>query len=97
VVLDHYVLAFDVTGFGKTFAERDHAAGIDIGRPDADKPNHRHHSLLRASRKRPYQRRAAKRGYELPPSDADCHLPRPLSDRARCNMGKNITLQSAGL
>jgi len=29
--------------------------------------------LLRAHRERPGERRAAKRGHELPPSDFDCH------------------------
>jgi len=47
-------------------------------------------ALLRARGDRPC-RRAAKRGYELPSRDTDCHLPAPERDHARCNIGKNIT------
>ena len=31
---------------------------------------------------------AAERGYDLPPSKADCHLTRPQQDHARSNVGK---------
>lgn len=30
--------------------------------------------------------RAAERGYKFPPSDADCHMPRPQWDYARCKI-----------
>src|SRR4029077_2214927 len=33
-------------------------------------------------------RRAAKRGYELPPSDADCHLTRPQRNHTSSNVGR---------
>jgi hypothetical protein len=34
-------------------------------------------TLLRACRKRPCDRRAAKRGYQFSPSDVDCHVTLP--------------------
>jgi len=40
-------------------------------------PDHRHHRLLRARRKRPH-RRSDKRGDEFSPSDVACHLTLPL-------------------
>jgi len=46
-------------------------------------------------RERPRRSRAAECGDEPPSSD--CHLIRPRWDHARCNTGKNITHQSAGL
>jgi hypothetical protein len=53
--------------------------------------------LLNAlSNERPRDCRGADRGYELPPFHADCHLNRPQRDRARCNVGQNITDQLAG-
>jgi len=48
-------------------------------------------ALLCAGNKRPRCCCSAERTNELPPSDADCHLPRPRWDHARCNMGKDIT------
>ena len=42
--------------------------------------------LLGPHRKRPCRSRSAERGYELPPSDADCHLTHPQRDHARCKV-----------
>jgi hypothetical protein len=39
----------------------------------------------------------AERADELPPADANCHFPRPQWDHAQCNVGHDITAQSAGL
>ena len=52
-------------------------------------------ALLCVRRERTRRSRAAERGYELPSSD--CHMTRPRRDHARCNVGKVITPQSAGL
>jgi len=60
-------------------------------------PNHRHCRLLRARRERPCYGSATERGYELPSSDVNCHLPRPHRDHACRNTGKNIMHHLAGL
>ena len=49
--------------------------------------------LLRARHKRPCCC-AAEHGYELPPSDADCHLTRPRWHHARSNMENISRLKS---
>ena len=41
-------------------------------------------------------RRAAKRGYELPPSDVDRHAPRPNWDHARCKLLTHRALSLGG-
>jgi len=41
VVLDRYILAFDVAGFVEAFAERRRKAHRGFGRPVSDKPDHR--------------------------------------------------------
>src|SRR5262245_53724090 len=48
VVLDRYVLTFDVAGLVEAFAKRGRIACVRIGRPVSDKPNHRERWLLRA-------------------------------------------------
>src|SRR5262249_46314537 len=62
MVLDRHVLAFDVAGFVKTFAEGGHKMRDDIGRPDVDEPDH---WLPSARRERPRRRRAAEQREEL--------------------------------
>jgi hypothetical protein len=62
VVLDRHVLAFDVAGFVEAFAESGPKAGGFIGRPTADKPDHRHR-LLRWRSQLP-RRRAAEKHHE---------------------------------
>jgi len=96
-ILDRDVLSRDEAYFLKTFAECGNKILERNKLRAAQKPNHRHRRLLRSRRERPSNGRAAKRGYELPSSDADCHLPRPRRNHARCNMGQGITLQWAGL
>jgi hypothetical protein len=59
--------------------------------------DHQHRRLQRTHCERPSDHRSAKRGYEIPPYNADCHLPVSKQDHARCNVGKNITPQDAGL
>ena len=88
VVLDRHVLAFDSAGFVEAFAEPGRIAHGAIRRPAIDKPDQRQRRLLRARHERPCGCRTAERGYELPPSDAACHSPRPERDHARCNMGE---------
>ena len=65
VVLDRDVLAFDVAGFVEAFAERGHKAGVGIGRPVSDKPDHRQRRLLRPRRKRPRNSRTAEQRDEF--------------------------------
>src|SRR5262249_34253115 len=67
VVLDDHVLAFDVAGFVKAFTERTSIACRGLGRPAADKPDHRHRRLLRARRQRPRGSRAADKRDEIAP------------------------------
>src|SRR5260370_34745167 len=52
--------------------------------------------LPRACSQRPHDCRAAKSGYELPPSDAECHLPAaltgsPLRQGYHAPMGRSVT------
>ena len=65
VVLDRHVLAFDVAGFVEAFAERGHKTRGGIGRPVAEKPDHRQRRLLRTRDERPCGSRAAKKRDEL--------------------------------
>jgi hypothetical protein len=60
VVLDRHVLALDVAGFVEAFAERSDIAYGVLGRPTIDEADYRRW-LLRARRKGPRHRRAAKR------------------------------------
>ena len=50
--------------------------------------------LLRARPKRTYDHSAAEHGYELPSTDADCHLTAPQWDHACCNVRQDSTLQN---
>src|SRR5262249_4335666 len=68
VVVDHHILAFDVTGFTKPLAERGHIARKAIGRPEADEHENWHCPLLRPHHHRP-RRCAPEPRDELPPSD----------------------------
>jgi hypothetical protein len=56
VVFDHHILAFDVAGFAKPFAELGHIARGGIGRPAVEKPDHRQRLLLRPRHERPRRR-----------------------------------------
>src|SRR5262249_54282875 len=60
--LDRHVLAFEVAGFVKAFAEGGHKMRDDIGRPDVDEPDH---WLPSARRLWPRHRRAAEQRDEL--------------------------------
>jgi hypothetical protein len=66
VVIDHHVLALDVTGFAEAFTERNGIACGCIGRPTVDEAHHRHRRLLRTRRERPC-RRASDQCDELAP------------------------------
>jgi len=68
-----------------------------IGRTGPEKRDYRQRRLLRARDKRPRDRCSAQGSYKFSPSDADCHSPRARCDHDRCDLGKNITYQSAGL
>src|SRR5262249_48722280 len=65
-ILDHHILAFDVTGFGKTATECVHEVCGRSGRLCAEIPHHRHCRLLRARRERP-RRRASEQRDEVAP------------------------------
>src|SRR5262249_27828756 len=67
VVLDRYVLAFDVAGLVQAFAERAQIARGGIGRKASNNPDHRLRRLLRARRERQRDCRAAKERDELAP------------------------------
>ena len=64
---DRHVLAFDVAGFVEAFAKRGRIARVGLGRPVSDKPNYRHHRLLRARGERPRRSRPANKRDELAP------------------------------
>jgi hypothetical protein len=66
-VFDNHGLAFDEAAFVQTPAERSDQMGGIIGRPGAEKPNHRHCGLLRARCERHRERRAAESRNELAP------------------------------
>src|SRR5580704_3527180 len=80
MVLDRYILAFEVAGFIEAFAERGYKARGGIGRPGTDKPDHWLRRLLRPSGERPRDRSAAKRNLKIPPCDVACHLTAPRWD-----------------
>ena len=61
VILDRHVLALDVTGVAKAFAERCRKVRRGIGRPGVHESHHRQRPLLRPCRKRPRRRAAEKR------------------------------------
>ena len=67
VVLDLYILALDVTGFVKAFAERGHVACGGIRRTTIENSDYRHHRLLGPRRKRPRNRCAAEKPDEIAP------------------------------
>src|SRR5579862_3071663 len=90
-VFDRHVFPFDIASFFQAATKSVQELGV-ITRPSAaEETDHRHRRLLRTHRERPTNRRAADRGYELSPSDVDCHLIRPQWDHARSNVGKGIT------
>ncbi len=87
-ILDHDILALDVTGFTNALPECGQK-DCTIGRRPraAEEPDHRHRRLLRARRKRPRGRRAAQCEYEFSPSDVDCHATPPAGGRVHANRG----------
>src|SRR5262249_8413719 len=60
-ILDHDILALDVTGFANALPECGQIACTISKRRAAEKPDHRHRRLLRASCKRPRNRAAEQR------------------------------------
>src|SRR5215831_53128 len=76
VVLDYYVLAFDVAGLAQPPTERGRRARPAFGRSTVNKTDHGHCRLLRASRERQC-RRAAERSDEIAPSNTKGHWPLP--------------------
>src|SRR6516225_3555233 len=65
MVLDRHVLTLDIAGFPEGVAERGCERRESLWRPGVEKPDHRHHRLLRACRERPCSRRAAEQRDEL--------------------------------
>src|SRR5262249_59570278 len=65
VVLNHYVLPLDVTGFAEGFAERSGLAHAGPGRPALAEAHDRHRRLLRPCRERPRGGSAAEQRDEL--------------------------------
>src|SRR5580704_15647746 len=80
MVLDRYILAFEVAGFIEAFAERGYKARGGIGRPGTDKPDHWQRRLLRLGGEWPRDRSAAKCKLKIPPCDVACHLTRTQWD-----------------
>src|SRR5439155_9388418 len=66
-------MALDVTGFAQAAAEGGHHGCPRAGRLPVEKPDHRHHRLLRACRERPRDCRAADEREELAPPDLWAH------------------------
>jgi hypothetical protein len=64
-VFDGYVPALDKAGFAQALVKREQAARRQRRRFAAKEPDHRHHCLLRARRKRPRSRRAAEKRNEI--------------------------------
>jgi hypothetical protein len=74
------VLAFDIAKIAEGFQHDVQINAFLLGA--ASVPQHANNRnllqrLLRAGGERPGRRSPAERRYELPPSDADCHLSRP--------------------
>jgi hypothetical protein len=69
-------MTFDEPRFSESLAQPNDQETGPRRRGVAEEPDHRHCRLLRARRERP-RRRAAKRSYELPPPDVDCHATLP--------------------
>src|SRR5215467_10210744 len=67
MILDCYVLAFEVAGFVEPFPKRRGKSGGRVGRPISDESNHRHCRLLCARHKRPRRCRAAEQRDEVAP------------------------------
>ena len=67
MVLDRYVLTFDIAGFIEAFAERGQDIRIGTGRPDEA---HCGHGLLRQRRDWPRRSRAAEKRDEVAASHA---------------------------
>src|SRR5262249_38143673 len=65
-VFDRHILAFDITRFLQTLAERPDLLPQRSGRSGIEEADHGHRRLLRARRERPY-RRAAEQRDELSP------------------------------
>src|SRR5262249_8294734 len=65
-VFDRHVLAFDNAGFLQALAESAHTI-LERVRCGVEKPDHWHHRLLRARRKRPRSRAAEQRDEVAPP------------------------------
>ena len=66
-ILDCYVPAFDIAGFGEPLAERLHETRNRSKRLRVENPYHRQRRLLRARRQRPHRCRAAEQRDELAP------------------------------
>jgi hypothetical protein len=69
--LDDHVQAHDVASLIQTAMECGNKMRERLRRPAAEKPDHRHCRLLRASRERPCHRRSAEQADELPPPHAE--------------------------
>src|SRR5262249_57026135 len=69
--------ALDIASILEALAEWAEKILTVVRRSLVKEPDNRHCRLLRARRERARRRRAAKRGYQFPPSDCDWHEPLP--------------------
>jgi hypothetical protein len=96
MLLDRHVLAVRIAGFGEALAEGGHVGDRTFRRAAIDEADHRQRRFLRARHSRPSNCRETERGYELPPSDVDCHLPRTHWVYAGCDLGARISHPNTG-
>ena len=66
-VFNRNILAIDETGLAQTLLEPRDIIRPSLRRCDVEKPDHRHHRLLRVRRERPRGRRSAEHGDEIAP------------------------------
>ncbi len=94
-ILDHDILALDVTGFTNALPECGQK-DCTIGRRPraAEEPDHRHRRLLRARRKRPRGRRAADERDEVAP--LHCSMPPMLSSERIAHLSRAGDCCAAG-
>ena len=93
-VIDGECVAFDVAQLAQPADEghiiRRHVLGTHRMHEAESQRFGRHLGVRALPRSGDTHRRTAERGYELPPSDAYCHLPRPQWDHVSCDMERIV-------
>src|SRR5262249_4727121 len=91
-VFDRHILAFDITRFLQTLAERPDLLPQRSGRSGIEEADHGHRRLLRARRERPRNCRAAEQSDELAALDVCAHS---ITSSARPDRGSGTVMPSS--